>query len=180
MHFPYTHKQITGDHYHMLKEKIRTGDVILTKTNGELSNIINPNKIKHGAIFVGDIYSNGILYVLEAVGRGVVLTDLVTFLTTKDLLIVSRPKTDIQKDLFSQALKGIALKVLNTPYDFIFNIGKEAFYCFELVAFCLNTTDTSLKIKPDEIAPEKWIYNYDAFLNSKFFAVIYNSTGQGK
>jgi len=52
-HFPWTHKKITGDHYYKWRDKITPGCVILSSTNGELSNLINPSDIKHGALYTG-------------------------------------------------------------------------------------------------------------------------------
>jgi len=91
LYAPFTRKKVTGKHYYLLRDEIEVGTVLLTVTEGEFSNLINPEKLKHAGTYVGNILGTGVRYVIEAVGKGVVLTDLVTFLTTKDLVVGCKP-----------------------------------------------------------------------------------------
>ena len=75
-------RKITGKDYFEIRDSIEIGTVFLTKTNYEFTNLINPTGLKHGAIYIGSINNSKIKYVAEAVGKGVVFTDLVSFLTT--------------------------------------------------------------------------------------------------
>lgn len=48
------HRKVTGETYYKIRHKIYPGMVLLTKTNWEMSNLINPCPIKHAALYVGD------------------------------------------------------------------------------------------------------------------------------
>lgn len=69
------------------------------------------------------------MFVLEAISKGVVLTHIDTFVnrTGKSKIYVGIvPKDYIPK-------KNQMLRFLNKPYDTIFNINNDAYYCSELV-----------------------------------------------
>ena len=104
IYMPFSRKKITGKHYYIWRDEIEVGTVLLTKTRGEFSNIINPTSIKHAAIDVGRITDSEICYVLEALGKGVVLTDLVTFLTKKDIVVGCKPKFIRDKEEFERTV----------------------------------------------------------------------------
>ena len=125
LHLPYTHKQIGGEEYYMIREHIHPGDIILSQTFGEFSNLINPSQWKHAAVYVG---GHKIKYVVEAIGEGVVHTDLVTHLTTKDRLAILRPK---RPNVMNAVVE--AEKLIGIPYDFEFSPGDTELYCSELV-----------------------------------------------
>ena len=172
IHAPFTHKKINGKHYYKLRDELFVGSVLLTNTNGELSNIINPIKIKHAGLYVGDILKDGIRYVAEATGKGVVLTDLVTFLTTKDLVIVCNPKFIVTENRRT----GIQERVMNyigRKYDYYFEKSKDKMYCFEL---CFHALDNA-HLKPKEIVKGKCIFDHNTFLDTLHFNVTFNSEG---
>lgn len=173
LHFPFTHKKVTGRHYYLLRDKINIGTVLLTKTYGELSNLINPEKMKHAAIYVGDVDGTGVRYVVEAVGRGVVKTDLVTFLTTKDLILGCEAKYLRAND--RAVLQKEALSIVGIPYDYLFNKGGEAFYCFEAVAHILKMVRPEIRLKTYEVVKGKLIYGYETFLDEKYFEITFDS-----
>lgn len=50
---PFSVKKINADHYFMWKPRIRKGMIFVTDTYGQASNVINPSKGKHGAIYFG-------------------------------------------------------------------------------------------------------------------------------
>lgn len=175
LHWPFTHKKITGKFYYQWRDSIEVGTVFLTKTNGELSNLINPTEIKHAGIYVGNLGHGNIYYVLEAVGRGVVLTDLVTFLTTKDIVIGCKPKFIRNKETFEKDLQNFADKVLGLPYDYLFNKDGKAFYCFELAAMALKSVYSELQLKCKEIVKGKRIFDENTFLDDDFFQIIFDS-----
>lgn len=177
-HMPFSRKKISGADYYRWRDLIEPGMVILTKTEGELSNLLNPTKIKHAGIYIGPIDSSGICYVAEAVGKGVVLTDLVTFLTTKDVAVGCFPKGF--KTEMADALCEEALGFLHVPYDFIFKLGKEAFYCFELAGTCLETVIPSLQLKLNEIVKSKVIYDENTFLDTNNFNILFDSRTRQK
>jgi hypothetical protein len=174
LHMPFTHKKVTGKHYYLLRDKIKIGTVFLTRIDGEFSNIINPEHIPHGALYVGDIHGTGVRYVVEALGKGVVLTDLVTFLTTKDLVVGVLPKFLTNEDM--PKLQSAALAIKGLPYDYLFSKDKKAFYCFEVVAHVLKTVRPEIKLLDKEIVKGKFIYSYETFLKDyNNFKEIFNS-----
>ena len=138
-----------------------------------------PAKIKHAAIYVGNMGSGDICYVAEAVGRGVVLTDLVTFMTTKDIIIGCKPKF-IREDVsgFIYAIHQATRGSIGKPYDYLFNRDGKAFYCFELVAMCLKSAYPELQLKCKEIVKGKRIYDENTFLDPNFFTIIFDSRNE--
>jgi len=176
IHWPFTHKKISGADYYKWRDSIEVGTVLLSKVNGEFSNIINPTELKHAGIYVGNMGSGEIYYVLEAVGRGVVLTDLVTFITTKDILVGCKPKFIREdSDGFIYAIHEYARKVKGSPYDYLFNSDGKAFYCFELAAMCLKSVYSEIQFKCIEIVKSKKIYSEETFLDTDFFEIIFDS-----
>lgn len=174
MHVPFTHKKVNGKHYYLLRDKIEVGTVLLSTTDGEFSNLINPEKIKHAAIYVGSIHDDDIRYVVEATGKGVVATDLVTFMTTKDLVIGCKPDYLTEKD--KAALPFEAFKLIGTPYDYLFNKDSENLYCFELIAYCLRMVRPEVLLECKEIINGKFIYSYETFLDDeKRFSKVFDS-----
>ena len=174
LHVPFTHKRVTGKHYYLLRDKIEVGTVLLTTTRGEFSNLINPERIKHAGIYIGDSDGDGIRYVVEAVGKGVVKTDLVTFLTTKDLAIGCRPNFLTNEDKVQIPVE--AHRILGIPYDYLFAKDSTAMYCFEAVAHIFKMVRPELKLKCKEVVKGKDIFSYETYLNDKeLFEVVFES-----
>lgn len=86
-----------------------------------------------------------ICYVIEAVGKGVVATNLVEFLTTKDEVKILEPKFTDSEGMSKAA--DMALKDLGLPYDFGFHPKDDSKYCFEVVADAYEKTNLNLKLK---------------------------------
>jgi hypothetical protein len=170
---PYSRKKITGKHYYIYRDLIEVGTVFLTKTNGELSNLINPvNKnIKHGALYVG--YIEGIPTVIEAVGKGVIFTDLVTFLTSKDKVIGLKPDFITQDDKIHIGVE--AQKRIGLAYDYFFNTNNNAYYCFELIVDIFKSIKPNVILKSVEIIKNYRIYDESTFLEDDRFFKIFDS-----
>lgn len=130
VHFPYTHKLIKGPDYYRLESVIQSGDVLLSRTRGELTNLFIPGFFTHAAIARGDEY------VIEAIGKGVSRTDLVSFVMTKDYVVLLRPR------FADDVIKGKAVlwaeEQVGLPYDYEFETSNKAYYCSELVATAYN------------------------------------------
>lgn len=166
--------KISGIHYYKWKDDIIPGTVILTTSYSyPLANIINPVEIKHAGIYVGYILDDGIPYVFEATKYGAVLTDLITFLTSKDVAIGCKPL--FTNNSIIKKLHTVAKGYLGVEYDYQFSIGKSKFYCFELAATCLQDIHPEVKLKLTEIISDKLIYNADTFLDINNFEVIFDS-----
>lgn len=172
-HMPYSRKQVTGLDYYRHRENILPGDCLLTKTGGELSNVVNPEDIKHAALYVGDVHGDGVRYVIEATSKGVKYTDLVTFMTTKDLVICCRPNF---LDTSSRNEVGYFAKdYLGKPYDYTFTKGSTAFYCFELVAKVYEDMGLGAHLSMKEVVKNKSIYSCDTFYGSSSFTNIFDT-----
>lgn len=132
-HLPFTHKLVTGLDYYRIEELLQPGDIFLTRIRGELTSLIIPGYFSHAAIYapIGTGQVNE--YVMEAEGPGVLQTDLVSFLLSKDIVIVLRPKLAANVNAkaadFATVQRGL-------PYDYAFHFhmtNQKAFYCSELV-----------------------------------------------
>lgn len=168
VHSPFSHKEISGMHYMDAKTKLIPGQVLLTRTEGELTTAFIPGFWTHGAIYAGDGW------VIEAIGAGVVKTDLVSFMMTKDVMAACTPlfATTEQR----QAAVAWAVKQLGDPYDYDFISGNKAFYCFELTYAAYQeatgkaspwqlrkTLGVDTVIGDDfEKAKDKWLFGWDS------------------
>jgi len=129
VHSPWSIKEVTVydlDHINKISE---WGDVLLSFTKGEFTNLTIPSKWKHTAMIV----DKG--FVVEAVGTGVKKTDLREFCLTKDRLCLIRPKLGITERMAAAAK---AITLIGLPYDFKldYRVMNQAFYCSELPHWC--------------------------------------------
>jgi len=160
IHAPFSHKQITGEFYYTWRKLLLPGDVLLATTFGELSNILNPSEIKHGALYLG---GETIKYVGEAIGKGVVETDLVSFLLKKDIVIIVRKKgiRDSERKLVVKTGRELIKKRL----EYGFGEGLDDMYCYEYVIQVFKTAFPQTEFKKVEFLPNKLIYECETFLN---------------
>ena len=80
----------------------------------------------------------GLLYVLEAVGRGVCLTPIDTFVrhnAKAEIVVRQVPRLDVERSV------GKALHYVGRPYDWNYTPGDSAIYCSELVQLCYVDAD---------------------------------------
>ena len=192
---PYYKKKVHGGHYFLWRDRIDEGTVFLTNTLGPGSNLINPSDINHSAIYFGkglrtyletlmeahkenlelvgrwkkiikdyDVRDD-IRYVIEAVGQGVVPTDLVSFLTTKDL-VIGKKATFCSSDLSMDASR-VAVYDLGKKYDYSFSHAEDTKYCFEVCADAFENTVQGKRLKRVEYK----IFGFkvhDTFLSDTF------------
>lgn len=128
VHLPFTHKGCTSKDVRRIQELCDVGQILLSRTRGELTTLLIPGHWKHAAIVI-DAEN-----VIEAVGGGVRKSDLIDFVMTKDEVCLIAPLF-----LFDHELaKSRAESAIGKPYDYFFTPGLDAFYCAELPAWCLN------------------------------------------
>jgi hypothetical protein len=136
LHAPFTHKKVTGYHYYHLKPQLKPGHVLVARKDGELTNLLIPGEFTHAAMYIGesvvriDDRDTVVPMVIEAIGDGVVLCDLHTFLMTKDRVGVLQPRFTDEVGMSKAA--DWAVSKLGMPYDYLFDPGHNAFYCAEL------------------------------------------------
>lgn len=168
---PFTKKLITGIHYYEARNLIEPGDVILTTTYGELSNLINRGMFKHTVMYIG---GGQIKECIHAIGKGVCKIDLVTLLLKCDLFIVLKPKftTDIDK---LKAVQEIQTHI-GEAYDYFFLIDNQgAKYCSELVYNAYKSVIPGLKLKKEIIAGRIVVTPDNFYKDEKNWNVAYDS-----
>lgn len=181
-HLPYTRNQISGDFYYSLKSSLRHGDILLTRTNGEFSNVAIPGAVKHSAIYVGDAVRNqgspATEFVVEAVGSGVRHVSLLRFMDDKDLIIVRRPRFCQPNVAAEAAVQAISL--IGKPYDMMFDLSNQsAFYCSEVALRSYQNAMDSRLLPMPFVPREKWgapTYTpNDILLADKFWETVIDS-----
>jgi hypothetical protein len=115
LHLPFIVKKVTGEDYYLMRDELLPGDIILCTTKGWFLNWANPSEYKHGALYIG---GNKIKYVLEATSKGVIKTNLVDCLLSRDRFIVKRKKdiTDEERQLVVE--KAVRLEGLEYDWSF--------------------------------------------------------------
>lgn len=134
---PFSHKKVTGTHFYHLMSRLTSGVVLVTRTSGELSNLLIPGRYSHAAIYTGvrplliDGQPVEAPVVAEAVGSGTRARDLLSFLTSKDEVLAFAPAFASEDQMATAA--DWAMTKLGIPYDFTFEPTNKAFYCSEFV-----------------------------------------------
>lgn len=166
-------RKVDGSHYYKFRDKINVGTVLLTKSNWAFSNLYNPAKMKHAGIYVGRVLQDDVCYVFEATRHGAVLTDLVSFLTSKDRVIGCDYKYLTPR--FAEVNPKTVLTLKGLPYDYLFKPTGKALYCFELCVACLNVVYPSTNFKVKEIIKNKKIYDHNTFLDENMFTIVFDT-----
>ena len=162
--------KIDGVFYYTWRDSIYPGDVLLSNSDGYIgSNFINPSEIKHGAIYMGKDM-DGICYVTEATAEGVIKKDLVSFLTTKDRIIIMRPRFPIDRNKVIPS----AESRLGASYDYEFEGNDKEYYCFEHIIKSYLDQSPSLNFEKSKKFGHEY-FSSDTFLESELFATIVDS-----
>lgn len=166
IYMPYSRKRIKASHYHKVRYAIKPGTVILSATRGEFSSLFIPGDWSHAGVIATDGLS-----VIEATSKGVIKTDLIDFMMSKDAICIMRSSFFDVDEMAQVAIE--AERHLGKPYDWQFVKGDiKAFYCSELVyhahaqvkndiPFTLRRTFGKLTVTPQDF--------YNA--KSKFYVV---------
>jgi uncharacterized protein YycO len=146
IHAPWSRRKITLVDYCRIAERANPGDVLLSWTNGELSNIFMKGDWSHVGLYCGHRESP-MQTVVEAQTKGVTKSILSEFVFNKDNVALIRP-TRIAKSEREKAVDWAMSKV-GVPYDFAFDTSEKAMYCSELVVKAYERSASgSLGIKP--------------------------------
>jgi hypothetical protein len=87
IHAPFSRKKIYSKHIESIKEHLKPGAVLVTNTEGQLSNLFIDGKYSHAAIC-----SPKSGYVIEAKTAGVMLSNILDFMISKELPEPTRPR----------------------------------------------------------------------------------------
>lgn len=155
------------------EKKLIPGHVLLSRKDWEASNILQGDYWKHTAIFVGH-NKWGEPIIVEAIGRGVVMTGLAKFLLTKDDVLILQPTFATPIEMKQAA--HWALTLIGQPYDYEFTPANPAWYCSEIPWWCYkksipdNTWVVRKKLGVETCAPQDYanaVNKWKPFLASK-------------
>lgn len=109
---------------------VSPGDVILLKKRGNLTNLMIPGEFKHAAIVSHDYR------IIDAVDPAVRINSIAEVLLEYDSCAVLRARFLKSHECLNAARS--AFKQVGLPYDFSFEDESKAFYCSELVTYCMK------------------------------------------
>lgn len=156
IHAPFTHKPFTYESVIELENNLEIGDILLTRTHGEMTTLVIPGHWKHAIVYAG----SGM--VVEAVGNGVRLNHLANVVMKTDNIVALRKKGGITASKKYELTLWLEEQI-GIPYDYEMNTeGDDAFYCSELAAkamdlvaemqyFKLKSRVGFMTITPDDI-----------------------------
>lgn len=167
-HAPYINCEIRAYDFSAIKHYMQPGDVILTRSNGYFGNLFISGKYKHAVI----VYDNN--SVIEATMDGVHKTELFDLIKGIDKAVLLRSLVHTEKE--REAAAYLAATCLGKKYDFIFEESNKAFYCSELVAFCLEAATSFTKsYKKNKLFDIKIIYPDNFYKDKSNFKIVYET-----
>ncbi|NOU59536.1 YiiX/YebB-like N1pC/P60 family cysteine hydrolase [Marinifilum caeruleilacunae] len=137
---------------HNLQKKtqfeFRKGDIIFQDLNSDsISEAIESvtggeQELNFSHVGIVDIHANGKIFILEAVSKGVIQTNLEDFLERSNKIAVGRLKEKYTQRIEAALVYGNSL--LHLPYDHIYLMGDSSYYCSELIyEMFVNSGDSS-------------------------------------
>lgn len=124
------HPKITLEIANKIVSYTLPGDVILLSKRGHLTNLLIPGKYNHAAIVSSESFT------VDAVDPAVRILFSYELFSQYDHCVVLRPNFLSVNERYRAG--GIAIQSVGIPYDFSFEDSSGAFYCSELVTFCLR------------------------------------------
>jgi len=157
--FPLFKRQnLKADAFNSVREQAKVGDVIFSTSAGFFVNILNPSKpYKHAGI-ISRVEGCQII-VTEAIGKGVVETDLFDFFENKTMIALYSPNMKADMEIV-QACVGL-------PYDYLFKKGNKKYYCFELVAYAFKPNQSIIIERIKVLWQRKYLAQ--SFINNRNF-----------
>ena len=128
IHSPYSHKYIKYDHVMRAMTYLKSGDIILTRTHGDLSTVVIPGFWKHAAIYAGDGK------IIDATSVGVTERHLADLMMTTDNVAVLRVANVVEDLSKGQLMVDYARLQIGKKYDLEMRVNRtDAMFCSELV-----------------------------------------------
>lgn len=158
--------KMTGEKILEAAKILDPGDIILRGYDHYLDSAFIPDKygFSHGAVYI----NNNI--VIHAVAEGVSKINVVDFCEC-DRLAILRPKKGVKKAVMT----AIECADRNVPYDFFFENGCSALYCFELCRKCYPGLDIRTKtVKKLLGLVRKDVYLAESFFDSPDFECVFH------
>jgi uncharacterized protein YycO len=156
IHAPFSNRLIKGKDFYAIQGLIQPGDIIVTRIRWHLTNLFIPKFWKHASIV------SPRKTIIEAIGEGVVETDLFDFISTKDYVCVLRlvDKTSAHLQASMNALNTVGLK-----YDYEFEDNDNEYYCSELVYWAFQRAGTLLCAPKSKVFPSDFFHAVDRLQN---------------
>ena len=157
--------KMDGVHVRKAIDVIKPGDVILRGYDNYLDSWFIDDELKysHAAVYVGNNQ------VIHAVAEGVSKIDILDFMQC-DRICIFRPSA-FQEEAIAKAEKFVEN---NVPYDFIFQKGDSALYCFELAAECYKKLNVQkIKLKKFFGLLHKTVYLARSFRDNESFKCVF-------
>ena len=166
LHYAPKHRAVKASHVYDMGNVLRPGDVLITFSLGELTNYFIEGDFKHAALYVGNNK------VVEAIGKGVSVTDFEDFCSGKDRIAIMRPLFCTAETCKIAAMN--AASQIGKPYDYYFEMGEKAFYCAELITWAyFNATIGTSPFTKRTVMGAETVLPVDFYLaKSKFELVI--------
>jgi Permuted papain-like amidase enzyme, YaeF/YiiX, C92 family len=161
---------INSKNYLDMEEKLRDGDVLMSRTDWEVSNSFIPGAMKHAAIYV-----KGFVY--ESTTKGVRKITLAEFVFKKDEVRACRPISPILS--LDEGIKFLEDQ-MNEPYDYGFMWqGSSSWYCSKYVYYfyCHAIPGFEKLFELREVFGEPTIKPIDYWLAIRVFERVYTSQG---
>lgn len=117
----------TGPNYYLkqeIREKMKPGDVILSKSSGHLTNVLIGGTYSHAAIVVGPDR------IAEMTANGFDIVDVDKFCKQSTRICLLRLLKE--DDEYGRSMAEKAMTFANSEYDLDFTLGVESLYCSEL------------------------------------------------
>jgi uncharacterized protein YycO len=171
IHSPWSHKKITAKDYRSFTGLgLPAGTVLLSRTDGEFGNLFIPGFWGHAAIYDGD------RTVVEAVGAGVVETDLVEFLMKKDYVRALVPTFASREQMDAAYRRARTQK--GKPYDYRFQTSDvSSWYCSELIQWAYVKEVPGMEFASRETLGVVTVTPEDLAKASKHWRVWWRSAG---
>ena len=164
VHVPYSRPFLNWVTVAQIEDELQIGDVLLSSTAGEMTNIFEPfKKYRHTAVYTGEGF------VIEATGKGVDYKNIDQFLWEKQRVCIRRSYKAIDK----AKLRQFAVNQWGKNYDFSFINGSSSWYCSELAYAILNAGIADWKFTQRKIWGEKTIIPMDFYHADQHFKTIY-------
>lgn len=117
----------TGPNYYFkerVRERMKPGDVLLSKSSGHLTNVLIGGTYSHAALVVGPNR------IAEMTANGFDIVDVDKFCKQSTRICLLRLKNE--DDDYGKEMSYKALEFANAEYDLDFTLGVETLYCSEL------------------------------------------------
>lgn len=144
LHAPWTKKRLHYSDVLKALNCLKKGDVILTRTKGELTTFCIPGHWKHSAIYIGEQKT------IEATGKGVIENWLPNLIMRTDYIAVMRCR-NLTLEQVDKIVKE-ARTFIGKEYDYKFNLwDKGQVYCSEIVYHSVNAAlgDDHIELRPN-------------------------------